>query len=263
MRSRFLQPLVRILLVIGLATAASLGHAGEPRATWCADRCDAVVTDWSLAAYQIIRAAEGYKDPMAASRSLAMMHAAIHDAVNTARPRYRRYALNATPSASGNADAAVAAAVAAHGVLVTLYPQSQAAALTKAELEKTMLEAGVGPAIDAGTRVGEAAAAAVLAKRANDGSAGSEPYVQGTRPGQYRFTPPFDFAAAPHWRNVTPFALSSPAGEVSYETDGARYATVARSFDGSSHDAGEEVVIDRIEDGIVYVEAWALVEQRL
>lgn len=52
-------------------------------------------------------------------------------------------------------------------------------------------------------------------------------------------------------------------GEVEYEADGARYATVARSFDGSSHEVGEEVVIDRIEDGIAYVEAWALVEQRL
>ena len=52
-------------------------------------------------------------------------------------------------------------------------------------------------------------------------------------------------------------------GEVSYELDGARYATMARSFDGSALAVGDEVVIDRIEDGIAYVEAWALVEQRL
>ena len=256
MRSRFLQPLVRNLLVIGLATAASLGHAGEPRATWCADRCDAVVTDWSLAAYQIIRAADGYKDPMAASRSLAMMHAAIHDAVNTARPRYRRYALNATPSASGNADAAVAAAVAAHGVLVTLYPQSQAAALTKAELEKTMLEAGVGPAIDAGTRVGEAAAAAVLAKRANDGSAGSEPYVQGTRPGQYRFTPPFDFAAAPHWRNVTPFALTSASQFRTAPAPALTSAQYLRDYDEVKRVGGKAAGSARSTDETHYAAFW-------
>lgn len=52
-------------------------------------------------------------------------------------------------------------------------------------------------------------------------------------------------------------------GEVEYAVDGARYATVARSFDGSSLAAGAEVAIDRIEDGIAYVEDWALVEQRL
>ncbi|HEY0971361.1 MAG TPA: hypothetical protein VGE02_10395 [Gemmatimonadales bacterium] len=63
--------------------------------------------------------------------------------------------------------------------------------------------------------------------------------------------------------SVTRAITADRDGEVSYETDGARYATVARSFDGSSHEVGEEVVIDRIEDGIAYVEAWALVEQRL
>lgn len=52
-------------------------------------------------------------------------------------------------------------------------------------------------------------------------------------------------------------------GEVDYAVDGARYATTARSFDGSSLPVGAEVAIDRIEDGIAYVEDWALVEQRL
>lgn len=52
-------------------------------------------------------------------------------------------------------------------------------------------------------------------------------------------------------------------GEVEYSVDGARYATTARSFDGSSIAAGADVAIDRIEDGIAYVEDWALVEQRL
>ncbi len=52
-------------------------------------------------------------------------------------------------------------------------------------------------------------------------------------------------------------------GEIDYAVDGARYATPARSFDGSSLPVGSEVAIDRIEDGIAYVEDWALVEQRL
>lgn len=217
MKPRFFpNPLARNLLALGLLTATSLVQAGEHLeathrtipATWCAERCDAVVTDWSLAAFQVIKAADGYQDPMAASRALAMMHVAMHDAVNAARPRYRRYALAAPPSSGGKGDAAVAAATAAHDVLAALYPQPPAAALLKAELEKTMFEAGIGAAIEAGTQFGKAAAAAVLAKRANDGSAGKETYVEGTQPGQYRFTAPFNFAAAPHWRQVTPFALT-------------------------------------------------------
>lgn len=52
-------------------------------------------------------------------------------------------------------------------------------------------------------------------------------------------------------------------GEVEYAVDGARYATIARSFDGTALAVGADVAIDRIEDGIAYVEDWALVEQRL
>ena len=72
-----LHGLAHALLGIGLATSASLGTARdhhEPNdhrsaATWCAERCDEVVTDWSLTALQVITAADGYADPMAASRS--------------------------------------------------------------------------------------------------------------------------------------------------------------------------------------------------
>lgn len=205
----------RALLGLGLATSAGFSAANdqyEPNdrratASWCAERCDEIVTDWSLAAYQIIKAGDGYGDPMAASRSLAMMHLAMHDAANAARPRYRRYADSNT--ATTKADAAVAAATAAHDVMVALYPQAPAVAMARIELDKTMLQAGVGADIAAGIQLGKVAAAAVLAKRANDGSTGNEPYVEGTQPGQYRFTPPFNFAAAPHWRRVTPFALTS------------------------------------------------------
>src|SRR5918992_1449827 len=76
-------------------------------------------------------------------------------------------------------------------------------------LKRTMLEAGNDEAIGAAIQLGKAAAAAVLAKRATDGSNGKQPWADGTRPGQYRFTAPFDFAAAPHWRQVTPFVLTS------------------------------------------------------
>lgn len=53
-------------------------------------------------------------------------------------------------------------------------------------------------------------------------------------------------------------------GEVTYLDDaGAQNAALARSFDGSPLDVGAEVAIDRVEDGVVYVEAWSLVEKRL
>ncbi|HWL39733.1 MAG TPA: hypothetical protein VNO75_05795 [Gemmatimonadaceae bacterium] len=53
------------------------------------------------------------------------------------------------------------------------------------------------------------------------------------------------------------------AGQISYESNGAMVRITARSLDTRTLPAGAEVVIDRIEDGVAFVEEWAVVEQRL
>ena len=53
------------------------------------------------------------------------------------------------------------------------------------------------------------------------------------------------------------------AGAIEYDSEGGRMTSDARSFDGSPIEAGTEVVIERVEQGIAYVERWALVEARL
>jgi hypothetical protein len=52
-------------------------------------------------------------------------------------------------------------------------------------------------------------------------------------------------------------------GEISYEFHGERRVVAARTIDGSIVPSGAEVVIDHIEDNVAFVEAWAVVEQRL
>jgi hypothetical protein len=94
-------------------------------------------------------------------------------------------------------------------MLATLYPAQQAA--LRATLDKTLLDAGPGAQAVRGRELGAKAAAAILARRADDGSAKQATYTPGTQPGQYRYTPGFDFLAAPHWRHVQPFALQSPS----------------------------------------------------
>ena len=257
--------LTRALLVIGLASAAGLSAADQNEAdeyrrpaaaTWCADRCDAVITDWSLTALQVIKAADGYQNPLTATRSLAMMHLAMHDAANAARPRYQRYAEAAAPSSATKADAAVAAATAAHDVMAALYPQPPVAALLDSELDKTLIEAGVGPDIAAGRQLGKAAAAAVLAKRANDGSAGNEPYVEGAQPGQYRFTPPFNFVLAPHWRHVTPFALASASQFRTAPAPALASEQYRRDFDEVKRVGGKGASAQRSSDETNYAAFW-------
>jgi NfeD-like C-terminal, partner-binding len=52
-------------------------------------------------------------------------------------------------------------------------------------------------------------------------------------------------------------------GEVAIDIDGVRHTIEARSLDGSRIAQGTEVVIERVEEAIAYVEPWSQVERRL
>ena len=52
-------------------------------------------------------------------------------------------------------------------------------------------------------------------------------------------------------------------GVIRYEEIGSAPVVAARNVDGGAIDEGEEVCIERIEDGVAHVELWRLVEQRL
>lgn len=56
---------------------------------------------------------------------------------------------------------------------------------------------------------------------------------------------------------------AASTGEITFEVDGRTVVSPAVGFEGGEHAVGEEVVIDRIEEGVAFVEAWSLVEQRL
>jgi len=65
-----------------------------------------------------------------------------------------------------------------------------------------------------------------------------------------------------HLARVT-FPIGEEGGEIVYEVDGIRHVARAASLDGGPVPADSEVVIERIEDGVAYVERWAVVEERL
>jgi hypothetical protein len=157
-------------------------------------------------------------DPLHESRMYAMMHVAIHDAVNAIDRRSRPYAFDATATPGVSADAAIAAA--ARDVLVAVIaeipfpfpPACLAAGIASAEADYAAALSAIpdGPAKTAGILLGQASAAAILALRSGDGS--DTPlldfgFPQGTSPGEWRFTPGFTFAFAPGWGEVTPFVL--------------------------------------------------------
>src|ERR1700726_3921010 len=82
------------------------------------------VLQWNRALLVIVRTPGAQPATIHPTRSFAIMHAAIYDAVNTIDGTHSPYLvpLLASPSASQEA----AAAAAAHEVLVNLYPSFQA-----------------------------------------------------------------------------------------------------------------------------------------
>ena len=184
------------------------------------------VLDWNRFAQQIIVADNGYINPLPATRALAMMHLAMHDAINAAQPRYATYAIQTRDQ---QADPAIAAVQAAHDVLAAIYPKQKPA--LQAYLKQYLDDAGLASSTAKGVALGKRAAADVIAARANDNSTNEEPYKEGTAAGEYRFVPGFNFVNMPHWRGVRPFALTSPSQFRVKGPPSLTSAEYARAFD--------------------------------
>jgi hypothetical protein len=163
-----------------------------------------VITDWNAAALDAIRA--GSTAPPIASRSLAISHISIYDAVNGIARTHEPYLVPSAVPASASREAAVSAA--AHYALVNLFPSS---APSFDALHAAIL-AGIpdGPQKTAGIAWGEFVASQILAARANDGWNATVPPPGGSGPGVWIPTPPgFLPYALPQWGFVTPFAMNS------------------------------------------------------
>jgi hypothetical protein len=159
-----------------------------------------VITDWNETAV-----AAGYTarvSPGVSGRIVAMVHLAMFEALNSIEPRYAPYRarLKAEPGASPDA----AAAVAAHYLLVRKYPE-QAKELDKA-LQASLAPVTDGVAKTDGIRLGEQAAAAMLAERSTDGADAPNTYRPFATPGKYV---PTVFPVLSTWGGVRPFALKT------------------------------------------------------
>jgi hypothetical protein len=165
------------------------------------------VLQWNRTLLVIVRTPGAQPATVHPTRSFAIMHAAIYDAVNAIDRTHRPYLVRLS-GAPRSASQEAAAAVAAHQVLVALYPAFKTT--LDAELQQSLAQIPDGNDKVEGIRIGQAVADRILALRSNDGSnAKSIPYVFGTAPGDYQSTPP-NFPPQPqftHWSGVTPFAL--------------------------------------------------------
>ena len=146
-------------------------------------------------------------DPLNESRVFAIVHAAIHNALNAIDRRYEPYRASVMTVPIG-ASPEAAAAAAAHASLVELMPARKKD--FDAALAQSFAQMPDKQAASAGRQVGMEAAAALIAQRRDDGANRTVKYVPGKKPGDYRPTPPdFTPAALVQWGAVRPFVLTS------------------------------------------------------
>jgi PAP2 superfamily len=244
-------------LFLAGTTAALLSAANLAPAMAQAPISLSQVIQWNRTLLVIVRTPGAQPATIHPTRSFAIMHAAIYDAINAIDGTHKPYLVRL--SASHFASQEAAAAAAAHEVLVKLYPNFQATLDDQLQQALTQIP-NTGKAD--GVSIGNTVADRMLALRNDDGSnAQPIPYVFGNAPGDYQSTPP-NFPKQPqftHWSRVTPFVLESanqfrPGGPPVLTSD--RYSDAfdqvkSLGIDGSTTATADEALTGRFWNGAI------------
>jgi membrane-associated phospholipid phosphatase len=198
--------MLRLCISLALLCATPLAYGSASSGVDSAGSVDEVI-QWNKTLLTIVRTPGAQPATVHPTRSFAIMHAAVYDAVNAIDATHKPYLVRVEHvSAHASQEAAVAAA--AHEALITLYPAFQTT--LDQQYDQSLAQIPDGADKTTGIDVGRAVALATLALRSDDGSAATPiPFVFGNAPGDYQSTPP-NFPAQPvftHWSRVTPFAL--------------------------------------------------------
>ena len=147
--------------------------------------------------------------PPLSALSLAMVHGAIYDAVNAIDKGHQPYLSGL--SAPGTASKAAAVAQAAHDVLTHLVATTPQPVIDRVDalLAQSLSQIDDGQAKTDGRTIGAAAAAAMIAARANDGRFDSEPWTVGDGPGEWVPVAPVSNNVFGHFATVKPLTIQS------------------------------------------------------
>lgn len=166
------------------------------------------VLDWNSIA--VNTAVANKQNPFAQARTAAVVQLAVFEAVNAVTRQYQPYLGTVTAPAGASAEAA--AVEASYRVLSIYFPASQAA--LSAARGSSLAAIPDGQAKVDGIAVGDAAATAMIALRAHDGSAPAQFKAPGAPvPAEWQATascPIVNGVAsgiAYQWQNVTPFGI--------------------------------------------------------
>jgi hypothetical protein len=203
-----------------LAAAALMAAATLPGAPARAD----AVTEWNVIA---LNATALPPNSILQSRALAIVHAAIYDAVRAVEPTRGAYAVEIGAPAGTSIEAAVVAA--AHAALVRVAPAQRS--MLDAALNLSLAKIADGHGKTDGIALGTQIAERIVALRASDGADAQATFAPRPGVGLYQPTPPQSLPAIlPQWGAVTPFVLRSRTGLDFKGAPAAGSAQFARDF---------------------------------
>jgi membrane-associated phospholipid phosphatase len=198
-------------IVLGLVATSAISAVATNNTRPAPPRADgrsgAIVVAWNQELLHIVQTPGDQPANIHSTRSFAIMHAAIYDAIASITKDDPPYLVSVQAPRQARIDAA--SAQAAHDSLAALYPKLQPE--LDGLLASQLAAIPDGKPKQDGIEVGADVAARLVADRASDGSAAvPPPFVAGTQPGDYRPTPPnFPAPAFTVWSNVKPFVLDS------------------------------------------------------
>ena len=197
--------IIFLLLIMAIVVMGSAPTQARPAPSQNSGSDDPVV-HWNQVLQEMVQIPGLQPPTINTSRSFAMMHVAIFDAVNAIDRSFKPYF--ARVKASRGASMVAAAAQAAHDILESLYPQQR----FRFETELSASLEGIPPGrAEQGIAIGKAVAEQILAWRSSDRwDAVPPPFWLPTLAGLWQPTPPaFSRAAFTHYPDVVPFAISS------------------------------------------------------
>jgi len=154
--------------------------------------------------------------PGRSARAMAIVHIAMFDAVNAITGGYRSYTGLARETRPASIDAAIAAA--ARDTLVKMFPSQASNFDSLYARDIARISTSQERQKNLGIALGQRAAARILARRADDGWAGTDPrmgteWITSDAAGHWRQDPisQAPIALGANWGKVKPFVMRSPS----------------------------------------------------
>lgn len=211
-----LLPIALLLMVLGLAACEGPGRTagGEadarPAVSGSEDRAVEALLVWNRTVFEVAEAEDRFLT-LKGLRTAALLHLAVHDALNAIAPRYRTYL---SPEGSPDADPLVATVFAAHRVVADQYPDRKE--MLDAELDRWVASVPAGTGRELGERLGTRVAERILAERRGDGWDNEAEYrFHPMAPGVYaefaeHSGTPEGFVFGAGWATARTFVLDGP-----------------------------------------------------